>query len=71
MSIDYTNTYYLAKRITKEHVILHWKTFLISVALMLVVAGTTAFHAWLIKPALDSVFVEKNANALLSITYIN
>jgi len=37
---------------------------------MLVIAGTTSFHAWLIKPALDSVFVEKNTTALIFIPII-
>ena len=34
---------------------------------MVLIAGTTSFHAWLIKPALDSVFVKKNTNALIYI----
>jgi subfamily B ATP-binding cassette protein MsbA len=58
--INYESTSYLLKRITKECVVIHWRTFLISVALMLVIAGTTSFHAWLIKPALDKVFVQKD-----------
>lgn len=68
--INYSGTIYLTKRITREYIIPHWKTFLISVTLMLVIAGTTAFHAWLIKPALDSVFVDKNTNALIYIPLV-
>lgn len=64
MSVNYASTTYLAKRISREYIFPHWKTFLISVSLMLVIAGTTSLHAWLIKPALDSVFVEKNTTAL-------
>ncbi|MFM6972932.1 MAG: ABC transporter ATP-binding protein [Alphaproteobacteria bacterium] len=67
MDINYNNTYYLVKRIAKENVFSHWKILSISIALMLVVAGTTSFHAWLIKPALDSVFVEKDYHALIYI----
>ena len=37
---------------------------------MLVIAGTTALHAWLIKPALDSVFFEKDYHALIYIPII-
>lgn len=37
---------------------------------MLVIAGTTSLNAWLIKPALDSVFVEKNTNALVIIPIV-
>jgi subfamily B ATP-binding cassette protein MsbA len=70
MSINYSDTWYLTKRITKEYIIPYWKTFAISVALMLVIAGTTALHAWLIKPALDSVFVDKNTNALIYIPLV-
>ena len=58
--VNYESTYYLLKRIIKECVVIHWRTFLISIALMLVIAGTTSFHAWLIKPALDKVFVQKD-----------
>lgn len=65
--IDYSSTIYLVKRITKEYILPNWKVFLISIALMLVVAGTTSFQAWLIKPALDLVFSEKNTNALIYI----
>jgi ATP-binding cassette, subfamily B, bacterial MsbA len=68
--IDYDNTWYLAKRITKEYIFPHWKTFAISIALMLVIAGTTSLNAWLIKPALDSVFVEKNTTALVIIPIV-
>lgn len=67
MDINYNNTYYLVKRIAKENVFSHWKILSISIVLMLVVAGTTSFHAWLIKPALDSVFVEKDYHALIYI----
>ena len=67
MNINYDSTFYLVKRLTSEYIIVNWRKFLISISLMLVIAGTTSFHAWLIKPALDSVFVEKNTNALIYI----
>ena len=70
MDINYNSTTYLVKRITREYVIPHWKILSISVVLMLVIAGTTSFHAWLIKPALDSVFVEKDYHALIYIPII-
>lgn len=68
--INYDSTTYLAKRITKEYIFPHWKTFLFSVSLMLIIAATTSLNAWLIKPALDSVFVEKNTNALVIIPIV-
>lgn len=70
MDINYNSTTYLVKRITREYIISHWKILSISVVLMLVIAGTTALHAWLIKPALDSVFFEKDYHALIYIPII-
>ena len=67
---NYSSTIYLSKRITREYVFPYWRTFAISVALMLVIAGTTSLHAWLIKPALDSVFVDKNTTALAIIPLV-
>jgi subfamily B ATP-binding cassette protein MsbA len=67
MEINYNSNVYLVKRIIREYIIVHWRTFVISLGLMVLIAGTTSFHAWLIKPALDSVFVKKNTNALLYI----
>ena len=60
----------LIKKLIKEYIIPHHKTFLISIALMLVIAGSTAFHAWLIKPALDQVFVKQNKNMLILIPLV-
>ena len=68
--IDYTSTVYLVKRICRESIFPYWKVFAISIALMLVIAGTTSLHAWLIKPALDSVFVQKNKTALVFIPLV-
>lgn len=65
--INYDDTFYLVKRLLREYIIPHKKTFFLSVILMLVIAGTTSFHAYLVKPALDSVFVDKDATALLYI----
>ncbi|MCE3254523.1 MAG: msbA [Rickettsiaceae bacterium] len=55
------------KRICKEYVLPEKKSLIISVALMMVVAGTTTLHAWLVKPALDSVFLKQDATMLVVI----
>jgi subfamily B ATP-binding cassette protein MsbA len=68
--INYDSTFYLVKRIAKEYIFPHYKTFLLSVSLMLVIAGTTSLHAWLIKPALDSVFVKQDTTALIFIPIV-
>jgi len=70
MEINYNSTHYLIKRIAREAVYPHYKMLIISIILMLVIAGTTSFHAWLIKPALDSVFVEKDYHALIYIPIV-
>jgi subfamily B ATP-binding cassette protein MsbA len=70
MDINYNSTTYLIKRISREYIFPHWKILSISLVLMLVIAGTTALHAWLIKPALDSVFVEKDYHALIYIPIV-
>jgi subfamily B ATP-binding cassette protein MsbA len=70
MDINYNSTTYLIKRISREYIFPHWKILSISLVLMLVIAGTTSFHAWLIKPALDSVFVEKDYHALIYIPIV-
>lgn len=67
---EHSGTIYLTKRLSKEYVIPHWKTFALSIVLMLVIAGTTALHAWLVKPALDSVFVKKDVSMLLIIPFV-
>lgn len=61
---------HLIKRIIKEYIIPHKKTFLISIILMLIIAGTTAFNAWLIKPALDQVFVKQDHTMLILIPLV-
>jgi len=55
------------KRVAREYIIPEKKTLIISIILMMVIAGTTAIHAWLVKPALDSVFVKQDATMLLII----
>lgn len=68
--INYNSTWYLTKRLAKEYIVPNYKSFVISVLLMLVIAGTTSLHAYLVKPALDAVFVEKKVGALVIIPVI-
>jgi subfamily B ATP-binding cassette protein MsbA len=65
--INYSSSIYLASRLAKEFVMPNYKIFAISMALMLIVAATTSIHAWLIKPALDAVFVGKKTDMLVLI----
>lgn len=69
-SQDYSSNFYLLKRVIKDYILPYYKTFAISIILMLVIAGTTALNAWLVKPALDWVFVNKDKTALIVIPLI-
>ncbi|MCJ7774000.1 MAG: ABC transporter ATP-binding protein/permease [Desulfobacterales bacterium] len=46
-----------------------WFLLLISICCLLLVAGTTALLAYLIKPVLDDVFVQKNYAKLMYLTF--
>jgi subfamily B ATP-binding cassette protein MsbA len=52
------------KRLIREYIAPEKATLIISVILMLVIAGTTSIHAWLVKPALDSVFMKQDKTML-------
>ena len=68
--IDYKNNFYLAKRLFKTYVAPYKFRFFLSIILMFIVAGTTAAHAYLVKPALDEVFVKKNMGVLVFIPVV-
>ena len=55
------------KKLIKEYIIPEKKTLFTSIALMFVIAGTTTIHAWLVKPALDSVFLKQDSKMLIVI----
>jgi len=67
---DYKNNFYLTKRLFTTYVFPYKFKFALSIILMFVVAGTTAAHAYLVKPALDEVFVKKNVSVLVLIPVV-
>jgi subfamily B ATP-binding cassette protein MsbA len=67
---DYKNNLYLAKRLFSVYVFPYKFKFFLSILLMFVVAATTAAHAYLVKPALDEVFVKKNVSVLVLIPIV-
>lgn len=67
---DYKNNFYLTKRLFKDYVFPYKFKFIVSILLMFVVAGTTGAHAYLVKPALDEVFVNKNTSVLVVIPIV-
>jgi subfamily B ATP-binding cassette protein MsbA len=67
---NYTDNWYLTKRLFIAYVFPYKFKFFLSIILMFVVAGTTAAHAYLVKPALDEVFVKKNVSVLVLIPIV-
>ena len=67
---NYKDNLYLAKRLFKNYVFPYKFKFFLSILLMFIVAGTTAYHAYLVKPALDEVFVNQNTRALITVPLI-
>jgi len=68
--LNYKDNLYLTKRLFKTYVFPYKFKFFLSILLMFVVAGTTGAHAYLVKPALDEVFVNKNTGVLVIIPVI-
>lgn len=56
---------YLIKRLFAEHIGNHIKMLLIAVICMVIVAATTATHAWMLQPVLDKIFLEKDSTMLM------
>ena len=63
----YDDTKYLVKRMIKNYVRPHRKQFFFAVFLMVIVAGTTAAHAWIMKPAVDLMFENNNPKLFILI----
>ena len=66
----YKSNFYLIKRLFKNYVIPYKFNIFISIILMLLVAISTAFNAYLVKPALDDIFIKKNVKLLIIIPCI-
>ncbi len=54
----------LYKRLIRTYVLHYRKVLLLGVGCMVIVAGTTAGNAYLMKPVLDEIFVKRNAELL-------
>ncbi|AIL65545.1 Lipid A export ATP-binding/permease protein MsbA [Rickettsiales bacterium Ac37b] len=63
---DYSNTY-LIKRLIKYYIKPQFKKLTISIICMIIVAITSALHVWMIQPALDQIFLNKNQQLLVYI----
>ncbi len=63
-SSKYDSGFYLLTRIFSEYVKSQSKGLLIAFSCMLVVSLTTALNAWMLKPVLDEIFLNKNSTML-------
>ena len=66
----YDSGKYLFKRLYREHISVHYKKFAVVIILMLITAITTAINAWLMQPALDNIFFNKQLDMLYIIPSI-
>jgi ATP-binding cassette, subfamily B, bacterial MsbA len=60
----------LLKRLLREHILPYRKQVAIAVACMFIVASTTATNAWMMQPALDKIFIERNRSMLMLIPFV-
>jgi len=61
---DKYDTTRLLKRIFGSYMAKHKKRIFLAILFMLVVAATSGFHVWLVKPAMDGIFMNKQASLL-------
>ncbi len=59
----------ILKRLLREHILHYRKRILFAVFCMIMVATATAANAWMMQPALDKIFIEKNRDMLMVIPF--
>ena len=64
---DHLSSKELLKRLLNEFISKYYGKLAVAVIFMIIIAATTALHAWIIKPILDKVFAEQNTSLLLII----
>lgn len=57
----------LTKRLLSEHVLAYRAKLALAVVCMMTVAAATAANAWMMQPALDKIFIERNRDMLMLI----
>ncbi|TNE59533.1 MAG: ABC transporter ATP-binding protein [Alphaproteobacteria bacterium] len=61
---DGQTTSYLVRRVMRDYLAGHIRPLLIAITFMLVTAGTTGALAWILRPAIDQLFVGKDPTLL-------
>lgn len=58
----------IIRRLLKEHIAPYKRKLFLAIFCMVIVASCTALNAWMIKPVMDQIFIEKNRNVLVPIS---
>ena len=57
----------LMKRIYKDYVSKHLSTIIYALLMMIISAGATGLHAWLVQPALDNFFINSDNSCVFKL----
>ncbi|MCC7260693.1 MAG: ABC transporter ATP-binding protein [Alphaproteobacteria bacterium] len=69
-SVPKTTSFFLMRRLWREHVTRYRKQLLIAVGCMITVAATSALDAWIMQPVLDKIFLEQDRTMLVVIPIV-
>jgi subfamily B ATP-binding cassette protein MsbA len=58
----------IIRRLLREHIAPYKRRLFLAIFCMVIVASCTALNAWMIKPVMDQIFIEKNHNVLIPIS---
>ena len=67
MNNNYFNKKNTIQRLIKNYILPHKLSILFASIMMIISAGTTGLHAWLVRPALDDVLISGNKQMLILI----
>lgn len=59
----------IIKRVLKEHIRPYSRRLMLAICCMIIVAAAAATNAWMMQPALDQIFIEKNRSMLMLIPF--
>lgn len=57
----------LVQRLVRNYISKYSKQMYLAIMFMVIVSAASAFHVWLVKPALDGIFISKNTQLLVYI----
>ena len=63
--IDNYSTFNIVKRVFKEYVIPNKFKFIIAMILIGITSGAVTYRAYLMKPAIDKIFINKESSQLI------